>query len=150
MNFKRYVLPSILILGLGAGLAVAQTISKALQLSQDAVNSPFGVDANSGVYLPGHLLNTSQANNFPTVGGTGAPTITGTDVSATITMGTSATTATATFGRAYVSVPNCVASWLSGNTTASPTAYTPATTSIAFTQTATSANKVTFFCTGPQ
>jgi hypothetical protein len=144
---RKYILPSLLILALGAGLAVAQTISKAIQLSQDATGV-FGVDTGNNVYFSNHVLNTSQGQTLATVAGTGSPSITGTDVAGTITMGTSATTATVTFGRAYLSVPNCVASWLSGNATSSPTAYTPATTSIAFTQTATSANKVSYFCTG--
>jgi hypothetical protein len=59
-------------------------------------------------------------------------------------MGTSATTATATFGRAYLSAPNCIASWLSGT----PTSYSVVTTSIAFTQSSSSGNKISYICTG--
>lgn len=142
---RKFLLPSLLILALAGSGAVAQSITKALQLSQDALGA-FGVDTNNNVYFPAHILNTGRSVPLPTVAGTGTPTISGTDVAATITMGASATTATATFGRAYLSVPNCVVTWQSrANTTIS---YTLATTSISVVQPAQSANKVNYFCTG--
>lgn len=144
MNFKRYFLPSLLILALGGVVAVAQNVTKALQLSQDATGA-FGVDTSNGVYFPGHILSTGNGRPVPTVTGSGTPTISGTDTAATVTMGTSATTATVVFGQAFVSVPACVVSAQNAFTTTN-ISYTLATTSIAFTQNSTSGNKVNFWC----
>jgi len=62
-------------------------------------------------------------------------------------MGASATTAIATFGRAYVSTPNCVVTWQGGLATTA-VSYTTTTTRISLAQPATSGNKVNYFCTG--
>lgn len=142
---RKYLLPSILALLFASALAGAQTINKAIQLSQDA-SGAFGVDTTNNVYFPGHINNTGSAGPAVTIAGTGTPTISGTDVAATITMGASATTATATFGRAYVSTPNCVVSWQGGLATTA-VSYTTTTTRIALAQPATSGNKVNYFCT---
>lgn len=143
---RKLLLPSLLILALAGGVAVAQNITKAIQLSQDATGA-FGVDSNNNVYFPGHILNTGRNQASPiSIAGTGTPTISGTDVSGTITMGSSATTATVTFGRAYGGVPNCVVSWQSVNNTA--ISYTLATTSISVVQPSTSGNKINYFCSG--
>lgn len=143
---RKYLLPSILALLFASAIAGAQTINKAIQLSQDA-SGAFGVDTTNNVYFPGHILNTGNAGPAITVAGTGTPTISGTDVAGTITMGSSATTATATFGRAYVSVPHCVLSNQSAVSTTSNIAYTLQTTSIAISQPSTSGNKINYFCT---
>lgn len=145
-KLRHYLLPCLLILALAAPLAVAQTINKALQLSQDA-SGAFGVDTTNNVYFPGHILNTGSAGPAVSIAGTGTPTISGTDVAGTITMGSSATTATATFGRAYVSVPHCVVTAQNASTTTN-IAYTLQTTSIAITQPSTSGNKINYLCTG--
>jgi hypothetical protein len=132
-------------LAFGIGFAGAQTITKALQLSQDATGS-FSVDSFLGVYLPGHILSpTGGARPAPTVTGTGAPTISGTDTAGTITMGTSATTATVLFGTAYASVPVCMVTPDNAFTTTN-IAVVRATTSLALTQNSTSANKVSYIC----
>lgn len=142
---RKHIVPSLLILCLAGGLAGAQTINKALQLSQDATGA-FSVDSFNGVYFPGHILSpTGGARPAPTVTGTGAPTIAGTDTAATVTMGTSATTATVTFGTAYVSVPTCMITPQNAFSTTN-IAMVPATTSIALTQNSTSGNKVGYFC----
>lgn len=142
---RKYLLPSLLVLLLGAGLSVAQTINKALQLSQDATGA-FGVDSNNGVYFPGHILSpTGGQRPSPTIGGTGTPTIVGTDTAGLITMGASATTATATFGTAYVTVPWCLV--LTQNTlTTTNISVTLATTSIAIVQPSASGNKINYMC----
>jgi hypothetical protein len=145
-NLRRYILPSLLILACASGLAFAQTINKALQLSQDA-RGAFGVDTTNNVYFPGHILNTGAATSAVTISGTGTPTISGTDVAATITMGASATTAIVTFGRAYVSVPHCVLSNQTAVSTTSNIAYTLLATSISIAQPTTSGNKINYFCT---
>ena len=61
-------------------------------------------------------------------------------------MGTSGTTATATFGRAYVSVPNCVVTWQS-IVNGTNISYTVATTSLSVTQPAGTGAKISYFCT---
>lgn len=143
---RKYLLPSLLVLLLGAGYSFSQTINKALQLSQDATGS-FGIDTNLGVYFPGHILSpTGGARPAPSVTGTGTPTISGTDTAGLVTMGTSGTTATVVFGTAYVSVPSCAVTWQNLGATTTPAAYTLATTSIAITQGATSANKINYWC----
>ncbi len=140
---RKYLLPSVLILLLAGAFAGAQTINKALQLSQDA-SGAFGVDTTNNIYFPGHILNTGAATPPVTIAGTGTPTISGTDVAGTITMGASATTALATFGRAYVTAPKCVVTWMS---TVANMAYGTSTTTLNLTQTSTSGNQVSYFCT---
>lgn len=136
-------------LGLGfalsVGLAGAQTITKALQLSQDATGS-FSVDSFNGVYFPGHILSpTGGQRPAPTISGTATPTISGTDTVGLVTLGTLATTATVVFGTAYASVPSCV---VVSQTAASPIGYTLATTSIAITIASSTGVKVNYWCSG--
>ena len=140
---RKYLLPSLLILGLTGTIAIGQTVNKALQLSQDA-SGAFGVDTTNNVYFPGHILANGNAAPTPTISGTGVPTIAGNDVQGIITMGTSGTTATAIFGRAFVTAPTCVAS--TNVTLASPLAITAGATNISITQPATSGNKVSYIC----
>lgn len=143
---RKYLLPSLLVLLLGGIYAGAQTINKALQLSQDNTGA-FSVDSFLGVYFPGHILSpTGGARPAPTVSGTGTPTISGTDTAGLVTFGTSGTTATAVFGTAYVSVPQCVVTWQNDGGTVTPIAYTLATTSIALSQGATTGSKVNYLC----
>lgn len=142
----RRLLPAFIVTILCIGFALAQTTYRSLQLSQDT-SGGFSVDTNLGIYFPGHILSPTtgfgtQNQPLPTIGGTGTPTLAGTDSAGTITMGTSATTATVTFGRAYISVPSCIVSWNS----ASPGTYVQATTSLAITQISTSGNKISYFC----
>jgi hypothetical protein len=144
-NLRQYLLPSLLVLALAGGLAGAQTINKAIQLSQDA-SGAFGVDTTNNVYFPGHILATGAAGPAPTVVGTGTPTIAGTDVAGTITMGASATTAIATFGRAYVTAPSCVLSNQTAVSSTSNIAYTILTTSISISQPSTSGNLINYHC----
>jgi hypothetical protein len=144
-KLRLLFLPSLLILALASSLGVAQTINKALQLSQDA-SGAFGVDTTNNIYFPGHILNTGTGGPAPTIAGTGTPALTGTDVGGVITMGSSATTAVVTFGRAYVSTPHCVVSPQNAFTTTN-IAYTVTTTRISMTQNSTSGNLVNYFCT---
>ena len=147
MNLYKRILSGALGLGLalGIGLAGAQTINKALQLSQDATGA-FSVDSFLGVYFPGHILSpTGGTRPAPTVTGTGTPTISGTDTSGTVTMGTSSTTAIVAFGAAYGTSPNCSVTWQSG----SPSAYSTTTKVINITQISASGNLITFNCLAP-
>ena len=144
MNLRKYLLPSGLSLLFGLSLALAQSVTKSVQLSQDP-SGPIGFDTSNGVYFPGHIL--SSATGTPSITGTGTPTLVGTDTAGLITMGASATTATAVFAKAYQSVPWCVVTWQAPEGgTASPIGYTLATTSIALTQGATSTNKINYIC----
>jgi hypothetical protein len=145
---RKYLLPSILILLLGLSYTLAQTITRALQLSQDTTGA-FSVDTNNGVYFPGHILSTGTNRPAPTVAGTGStPTIasTSTDNAGTITAGTLSTVINLTFGQPWVSTPNCVVTAQSGGT---PVTYTPVTTSLAITQGATTGNKLGYICLSP-
>lgn len=144
MNFRRYLLPSLLILGLAGGLAIAQNINKALQLSQDNTGA-FGVDSNFGVYFPGHILSTGTGRPSPTIAGTATPTISGTDVAGLVTTGTSATTATVTFGQAFLATPACV---VTSQTVATPVGYTASTTQLALTFTTATGLLINYWCSG--
>lgn len=148
MRKLRFLIPTLLVLVALGGIAVAQTFTRALQLSQDT-SGAFGVDSSNNLYLPRKLMfPTGLATaTAPTVTGTGTPTISGTDSAGTITMGSSATTATVLFGNAFGAVPNCVLSPQNAFTTTN-ISYTLATTSIAITQNSTSGNKINYFCTG--
>lgn len=139
----RVLAPTLLVLIGLAALATAQTFTRAIQLSQDTTGA-FLVDSTNNIYFPAHINVTG--NPRPTVTGTGTPTISGTDAGGVITMGTSATTATMVFGRAYLTVPFCVLVSASAIAT-TPIAYVAATTSVAITQVATSANRINYFCT---
>ncbi len=143
---RKYILPSLLVLLLGAGLSIAQTISKAIQLSQDSTGA-FGVDTNNGVYFPGHILTTGAA---PAVSsGATTPTIAGSDYAGTITMNAAATTVTATFARAYLTAPYCLVT--PNGTATTSISYTTATTSLAITASGAAGvnNKMTYLCTAP-
>lgn len=135
-------------LALGIGFAGAQTINKALQLSQDSQGA-FGVDTTNNVYFPGHILNTgnAQAASTTVAADVGSPTVTGSDVAGVIVMGTSATGVNLVFGRAYATTPTCLVSWQGNQSTATPMAYSPAATAIHITQGSTSSNKVAYICT---
>lgn len=138
---KRYALPSALILLLAGSFAIAQTINRAVQLSQDT-SGAFSVDTNNGLYLPNHLFFTGRT---PTIAGTATPTIRGSDSAGAITMGTNATTAIATFARAWLSTPYCIAS--TNTQMLSPIAVGATTTTMSITQVSTSGNIVNYFCT---
>lgn len=139
---------ALLIFGLLGGYAVAQTFSRAVQLSQDT-SGAFLIDTNNNLYLPKKLMFPTGLPNSgtPSITGTGTPTVAGTDAAGVITMGTSATTATLVFGQAYGAVPNCMVV-PQNSATVTPISFIPLTTSIQITQGTGSANKLQYFCTG--
>lgn len=148
-NFKRYVLPSLLILALAGSFAIAQTFTKALQLSQDT-SGAFGVDASNNLYLANKLMSptgNAGVRNTPVVTGTATPTITGTDTAGTVTAGTAATSVIVTFGTAYGVSPNCIVARQDASAT-SVIAYTIATTGITMTTAAGTGFKINYWCTG--
>ena len=140
---KRFLSTALGIgLALGIGFAAAQTVNKALQLSQDATGA-FYVDSFLGVNFPGHIFSNSTGQRaLPTISGNSTPSLTATDTAGIITLGS--TTATVTFGTAYGSVPNCLLVLQTGRTT-TPIAYTLATTSIAI-ATGVANDKINFWC----
>lgn len=74
-----------------------------------------------------------------------SPTITGTDVAGTVTMGTgSPTGCVITFNVRYVLAPHCVVTWIA--TPLASQSYATSATAITLTQTATSSNVVKYFC----
>lgn len=142
---KRYLAPVALILALGLGVALAQNITKSIQLSQQP--GVIGMDTGNNVYFPAHVLSLGKAPAVSSCGG-GSPAITGTDFGGVITMGTSATGCTLTFAKAYVATPWCVVT--SQTSTATPVAYTPSLTTLTETQVSTSSNLVNYICIGAQ
>lgn len=116
-------------LAMFAGLALAQNINRAIQLSQDPTGA-ISVDTQNNVYWPGHFLLNTANRPAPVVSGCGtAPTLTGTDMSMKLTTGSAATTCTVTFGTAYVTAPQCL---VVGSAAIIPT-YTTSTTALAMT-----------------
>jgi hypothetical protein len=133
---------------LAGGVAFAQNINKAVQLSQDPTGL-IGYDTSNHVYFPGHILSTVRGSPAPTVTGatcgTTAPAITGTDFAGTVTVGTSATTScVVTFGTAFVTAPTCVVSPKS--TILAAFSFATSTTALTVTQTSTANNTFTFIC----
>ncbi len=106
-NFLHRWGTSLALLLLLGSVGIAQTINQSIQLSQDP-RGPFGVDVNSGVYFPGHVL-TPAGRPAPVISACGTVTNVGTDFGGrvTITAGTPAS-CTLTFGTAFVTAPNCV------------------------------------------
>ncbi len=106
-NFFHRWGTSFALLLLLCSVGAAQTINQSVQLSQDP-RGPFGVDVNSGLYVPGHLL-TPAGRPAPVISACGTVTNVGTDFGGrvTITAGTP-TSCTLTFGTAFVTAPNCV------------------------------------------
>jgi hypothetical protein len=144
MKLRKLVfLVGVAALLLSGGIAVTQTYTRAIQFSQD-LTGPFLVDTNFGVYFPAHVLSTGTNRPAPTITGIGSPTISGTDFSATITGGTSATQVSVLFGQAYVSTPNCVVSF--ATSAATPLSYTPATTGLTINYTSSTGPKIYYVC----
>lgn len=139
---KKYLLPSALILALGLGYALAQNITKAIQLSQDATGA-FGVDSSNNVYFPAHVLSTGPT---PAVS-SNLTSVTGTDFQGTITETANSAGGTITFNKAYLAAPNCV---LVAQTaaSASPLTYTTVTTNLTYSHLSQVSGKFNYICSG--
>lgn len=124
---KLLSLALIAVLGFGS-FALAQTINKSLQLSQDA-SGPVNIDTLFSVYFPRHLLFPRTNSPVLTSCGT-APSIIGNDTTGKITTGSAATTCTITFETAFAIAPACLVQAQGGAT--QPT-YTTSTTAITMT-----------------
>lgn len=76
-----------------------------------------------------------------------SPTIVGTDLAGTVTMGTGTPTGCIiTFNAAKSSAPHCAVVWIA--TPLASQSYATSTTAITLTQTATSSNVVKYICVG--
>lgn len=146
-RLRLFILPSLLILALSAGLGFAQVINKAIQLSQDA-SGAFGVDTTNNVYFPGHILSTGTAHAATTIGTCGtSPTIIGTDVAGVATTGSTATTSCViTFGRAYVTAPSCVVAGGTSMATTAALLATATTTTLTVTYASSTSAKINYVC----
>jgi hypothetical protein len=137
---RKYLLPSLLVLALSASLAIAQTYSRAVQLSQDLTGA-FLVDSNNGFYVPQHVLSTGPAPALTSCGT--SPSIAGSDFFGTVTPGTQPlTTCNVTFAKAYLTAPGCMVTNQTSPAT-SPIAYVLFTTGI---QVTTTGGKLNYFC----
>lgn len=90
----------------------------------------------------GHLRNIGSA---PTLSSCGtSPSISGTDIAGTVTMGTASPTGcTITFATTYGSAPDCIVAWQANLASMQ---YTISATAITLVQTGTSSNKVNYDC----
>src|SRR5882762_4514473 len=105
---KKYLAPVLLILGLALGIAFAQNITRAIQLSQDATGV-IGYDTNGATYFPGHINSNNRVGLPPVLSSCGTtPSFTGSDTALRLTTGSAATTCTVTFGVAHITAPACV------------------------------------------
>lgn len=140
---KKYLLPSALILAFGLTLALAQNITKSLQLSQSQ-GGAFGVDASNNVYFPAHILSSGKvpsAGTGCTIGSTS------TDSVGQITYSSNSIGCTVTFANAYLAAPICV---VSDQTASVVTAigFTTVTTSISFTSLSANGLVINYICSG--
>jgi hypothetical protein len=144
---RKYLLPSALILLLGLGFALAQTFTRALQLSQDTTGA-FQVDSNNNLYIPGHQLTTGPGTPTctPTASG-GACTVVGTDTAGLITNGANSVGVTIAFNKAYLATPYCMV--FSQAALATPIAAAAVGfQALITTQVGTSSNVVSYYCSG--
>lgn len=155
---RKLLFGTALALCLVGGVAVAQNINKAVQLSQDPTGK-IGADTNTNLYFPGHLLTTGSGTGgqatTPTISvgtpcGTAA-TVTGTDTMGTIVTGASNSVGCVMlFSQPYLATPYCIAT--SGNV-ATPIGYTSstspiATTGISFSYTGSVSLNINYMCSG--
>lgn len=104
-----------------------------------------GLALGFSTVLDGIGLGTTTAPALTTCGT--SPTIVGTDLAGTVTMGTgSPTGCVITFNAAKSSAPHCLVVWIA--TPLASQSYATSTTAITLTQTGTSSNVVKYACFG--
>jgi hypothetical protein len=92
----------------------------------------------------GHIIPNSTSTPVLTSCGT-SPTITGTDVAGTVTMGTATPTGCIiTFAVAYALAPHCLVTWIA--TPLASQSYSTSATAITTTQTGTNSNVLKYAC----
>lgn len=107
-----------------------------------ATNQRFAV--GDGVYITSKVRALGTAPALTSCGG-GSPAIEGSDMSGTVTMGTTATGCVITFNAAYTNAPRCLVTWRA--TPLASQSYAVSNTAITLTQTSTSGNVVDYICT---
>jgi len=120
----------------------AQQVTRSVQLSQDPTGF-IGVDFSfKHLHFP---VGTSPPPVLTACGT--APVVVGTDMAGTVTMGTGTPTGCViTFANPYPTVPSCLVVWQ--GTPLAAQNWTTTVTAITLVQTATSSNKVNYFCPG--
>jgi hypothetical protein len=138
---RKYLLPSGLILIGLLSWALAQNITKSIQMSQ--MPGAIGVDASNNVYFPAHLLNNGKTPSFTA----GISSITGTDAQGLITEASNSVGGTITFNQAYNAAPNCVlvAQTASSST---PLTFSTVTTSLTYSHVSQVSQKLNYLCSG--
>ena len=146
---KKYLLPSALILVFGLGLALAQSITKSVQVRPDP-SGTIGYDTNNNIYFPAHVLSTGPG--LPTASspaGTAPAMAAGsTDFVGQFQGATGNNTASIIFNKAYAGVPTCLA--ISQNPATSPIAYNAVATGINFTTANNGSVIINYICSGPK
>lgn len=137
------------------GLALAQYVASPLQNGTPVGPSVTGADTLHGLYfgtnrtgVSGHLEAGLGNGSLPVLSACGTtPTLaTGsTDLSGTVTMGSTATGCVITFGTAYTTAPSCVVTWRA--TPLASQSYVVAAGTITTTQTSTTNNILDYTCT---
>jgi hypothetical protein len=142
MNMRKYLLPSALILAFGLSLALAQNITKSVQLSQSA-GGPIGVDTSNNVYFPAHILSSGK---IPTLS-LGTIAAGSTDFQGLITETSNSIGGVLTFAQAFAAAPNCV---LVAQTAASatPLTFTTVATALTYSHASQISQLLNYICTG--
>jgi len=126
--------------GVGGALALATTPAAASSgTTQNAEVVSLKLDGNEHLSAPGGTPGVTSC-------GTGSPSVSGSDIAGTITVGTTATSCTLTFKIAYAAAPHCTIT--DQSVLADVTSYTIGTTTIVLTMTSNTGDKVNYVCIG--
>lgn len=141
-------------LGLAGNAAHAQFVASPLQNGTPVGPSVTGQNTGSGIYfgvnrtgISGHIEAGLGNGDLPVLSSCGStPTLAdgSTDMSGTVTMGTTATGCVITFGTPYSVAPACTVTWRA--TPLASQSYTVSASAITLTQTSTSNNLIDYVC----
>jgi hypothetical protein len=108
--------------------------------------APVLMSPTGNVAFPSQVIGNGTAPALTSCGT--SPTIVGSDLAGTVTMGTGAPTGCViTFARPYISAPACVVTWQAAPLLSQ--SYTISNTAVTLVQTATSSDKVNYSCIAP-
>ena len=140
---RKYLLPSAIILIVAFGAAIAQNITKSIQMSQSP-NGPIGVDTTNSTYFPNHI-NSSGKSPAASL----SATVVGSDFSGTITEPSTSIGTVLTFATAFNIAPHCVVTHRApGVALATPISYTTSTVSLTITHLSMVSQLLDYFCAG--
>lgn len=138
---RKYLLPSALILALGLSWALAQNITKSIQMSQSP--GAIGLDTGLSAYFPNHI---SSSGKSPTVS---SGTVSGSDFSGTITESSNSIGEVLTFHTAFTVAPHCiVTAEAPGVALATPISYSTVTTALTITHLSQVSKLLDYICVG--